>query len=293
MASDTKHEIDSLSGVSTTGHDWDGLKELNNPLPRWWLWTMYATIIWGVFYMIAYPAWPLITSHTKGVLGYSSRGAVKQDVADLQASRADNMKLLASTKLEDIPKNAKLMDFARVYARTVFGDNCAPCHGQGGGGVKGHYPNLLDDDWLWGGSLAQIQKTIRFGIRSGHDEAHVGNMAAFGRDQILKPNEVEAAATYVQSLAKLPVEKKELLETGAKVFKEQCASCHGPEGKGNIEFGAPNLTDAIWLYGSDRKTILATIQNGRGSVMPMWQGRLDDATIKALTVYVHGLGGGK
>lgn len=293
MTVENKQDIDRLTGVSTTGHDWDGLKELNNPLPRWWLWTMYITIVWGVLYMIAYPAWPLVSSYTKGILGYSSRGDVAKDLADLKASRGENMKLLATTKLEDISKNAKLLNFVRAYAKTSFGDNCAPCHGAGGGGVKGHYPNLLDDDWLWGGKLADIQKTIRFGIRSGHDDGRIGNMPAFGRDGILKPDQIEAVADYTLSLAGLPVKDKANIAKGAPVFKDNCASCHGDDGKGKQEFGAPNLTDAIWLYGSSRSTILAGIENGRGSVMPVWQGRLDDETIKALTVYVHGLGGGK
>ena len=293
MANQDTQDIDRLSGVSTTGHEWDGLKELNQPLPRWWLWTFYITIAWGLAYMIAYPAWPWFTGFTKGVLGYSSRGAVNKDVADLVASRAGNMKLLASTKAEDVAKNESLVEFTNKYAEAVFGDNCAPCHGRGAGGVKGHYPNLLDDDWLWGGTLAQIEKSIRFGIRGAHDQTRVGNMPAFGRDGILKPDQVEAVADYALSLAKLPVKNKADLAKGAQVFKDNCANCHGPEGKGLQEFGAPNLTDAIWLYGSDRETILAGINNGRGSVMPHWQGRLDDTTIKALTIYVHGLGGGK
>lgn len=293
MASDNNTEIDKLSGVSTTGHEWDGLKELNNPLPRWWLWTMYITIVWGIIYMIAYPAWPLVSSYTKGVLGYSSRGAVADDLQALKAARADNVKLLASTKLEDIPKNDKLLSFARSYARTAFGDNCAPCHGQGGAGVPGHYPNLIDDAWLWGGKLADIAKTIRFGIRSGHDETRVGNMPAFGRDGVLKPDQVQAVADYTLSLSNLPVKDKENVAKGAPIFKENCASCHGDDGKGKIEFGAPNLTDAIWLYGKDRETIVKTINQGRGSVMPQWVNRLDEPTIKALAVYVHGLGGGQ
>ncbi len=293
MSSSHDRDIDQLSGVSTTGHEWDGLKELNNPLPRWWLWTMYITIVWAVAYMIAYPAWPLINGFTKGVLNYSSRGDVAMDLAALKATRADNINLLAKTKVEDIAKNDTLMNFVRAYSKTAFGDNCAPCHGSGGGGVKGHYPNLIDDDWLWGGKLADIEKTIRFGIRSGHDSARAGDMPAFGRDGILKPDQVEATADYVLTLAGLPGADKASAAKGAPVFKENCANCHGEDGKGKQEFGAPNLTDAIWLYGSDRKTIVDGIVNGRGSVMPTWQGRLDEATIKALTVYVHGLGGGK
>jgi cytochrome c oxidase cbb3-type subunit 3 len=292
MAAEKTPDIDRLSGVATTGHEWDGLKELNHPLPRWWLWTLYATIVWGVLYSIAYPAWPLVSSYTTGFLGYASRAAVVDDLNELRARRGANGEAFAKAPIDDVAKNAELLAFARALGKSAFGDNCAGCHGQGGTGAKA-FPNLVDDDWMWGGTLAEIEKTIRFGIRSTHDETRVGNMPAFGKDNLLKPDEIEAVADYALTLANLKPENPANVAKGAALFKTNCASCHNEDGKGKADVGGPNLTDGIWLYGSDRKTIVEGIVNGRGAMMPHWVGRLDDMTIKALAVYVHGLGGGK
>jgi cytochrome c oxidase cbb3-type subunit 3 len=287
-----KRQIDELTGTATTGHEWDGLRELNTPLPRWWLWLFYATIVWSVGYWIVYPAWPLITDSTQGVFGWHSRAAVETDLAALKASRGPMVGRLAAASLGDIVADPQLLDFARAQGRVAFADNCAPCHGAGGGGAKG-YPNLNDDDWLWGGKLADIETTVRHGVRSGDDKARQGNMPAFGRDNILKPNEISAVADYVRSLSGLSTEPGADLALGKKVFAENCVVCHGPEGKGNREVGAPNLTDKIWLYAPDKQTIMQGIVNGRGGVMPSWQGRLDESTLKALVVYVWTFGGGE
>jgi cytochrome c oxidase cbb3-type subunit 3 len=292
MATESKPHVDAISGVATTGHEWDGLRELNNPLPRWWLWTMYATIVWGLLYSIAYPAWPLVSSYTTGVLGYATRSAIEQDLAALRALRGERGEELAKSELADVAKSPELLDFARAFGKAAFGDNCAGCHGQGGAGGKG-YPSLVDDDWLWGGTLADIQKTIRFGIRSTHDETRPGNMPAFGRDNMLKADEIDAIADFTLTLAKQPPEKPDQVAKGAELFKTNCASCHGEDGKGKADVGSPNLTDGITLYGMTKKAIVEGMQNGRGAVMPHWTGRLDETTIKALTVFVHGLGGGK
>jgi cytochrome c oxidase cbb3-type subunit III len=286
------NDFDSVSGRSTTGHEWDGIKELNTPLPRWWVLTFYATILWAVAYWIVYPAWPLVSGYTAGVLHYTNRAAVSKDLAELEVIRGDKMKVLAGASLAEIEKDPNLLSLARARGRTVFGDNCAPCHGTGAAGAKG-YPNLNDDDWLWGGSLDQIMQTIQFGARSGDAKAHEGQMLAFGRDGILKPDEIVTVANYVRSLSGLSTEPGFKAAAGTKIFDENCAACHGKDGKGNQEMGAPNLTDQIWLYGSDEATIVETITNGRAGVMPAWIGRLDPVTIKALTVYVHSLGGGK
>ena len=289
-----KNEVDAVTGVTTTGHEWDGIRELNNPLPRWWLWTFYACILWSVLYWIAYPAWPMVSNYTYGVLGWKSRDAVQVQLEDLRAQRAVFADKLASASLEQIEANPELLTFARAQGRAAFGDNCAPCHGSGAAGSKG-YPNLNDDDWLWGGSLEQVQQTILHGIRSNDPDAHVGDMLAFGRDGILQRPDIVAVADYVRSLSNLPVPAGVTpdLAKGKEVFAANCAACHGDEGKGNPELGAPNLTDGIWLYGSDRDTVIASITNGRAGIMPAWAGRLDGSTIKALTVYVHSLGGGK
>lgn len=289
-----KNEVDAVTGVTTTGHEWDGIRELNNPLPRWWLWTFYVCILWSVAYWVVYPAWPLVSSYTYGVLGWKSRDAVQVQLADLRAQRAVFADKLAAASLEQIEANPELLSFARAQGRAAFGDNCAPCHGSGAAGSKG-YPNLNDDDWLWGGSLEQVQQTILHGIRSNDPAAHVGDMLAFGRDGILQRPEVAAVADYVRSLSNLPVPAGVTpdLAQGKEVFAANCAACHGDEGKGNPELGAPNLTDGIWLYGSDRDSVIASITNGRAGIMPAWSSRLDGSTIKALTVYVHSLGGGK
>jgi len=285
-------QLDELTGTATTGHEWDGLRELNTPLPRWWLWTFYATIIWAVAYWVVYQAWPLISSATQGTFGWHSRSAVESDLAALKAARGPMVAKLAAAPVADIVNDPQLLDFARAQGRVAFADNCAPCHGAGGGGAKG-YPNLNDDDWLWGGKLAAIEQTIRHGARSGDKDDHEGNMPAFGRDNILKPNQISAVADYVRSLSGLPAEQGADLGLGKKVFADNCAVCHGPDGKGNRELGAPNLTDKIWLYGPDKATIMQGVQNGRGGQMPAWQGRLSDPIIKALTVYVYTFGGGE
>ncbi|MDE5458184.1 MULTISPECIES: cytochrome-c oxidase, cbb3-type subunit III [Bradyrhizobium] len=285
-------ELDEVSGKTTTGHQWDGIKELNTPLPRWWLITFYASILWAIGYWVVYPAWPLLWSYTRGALNYSTRAAVGVELAILEKIRGDKMIALGAASLADIEKDPALLTLARARGKAAFGDNCAPCHGSGGAGAKG-YPNLNDDDWLWGGSLDQIVQTIQFGARSGHTKTHEGAMLAFGKDGILKRDEIGTVANYVRSLSGLPTRQGYDVAAGAKIFAENCTSCHGEAGKGNQELGAPNLTDKIWLYGSDEATLSETITNGRAGVMPAWVGRLDPSTIKALAVYVHTLGGGK
>jgi cytochrome c oxidase cbb3-type subunit 3 len=285
-------EIDRLTGTATTGHEWDGIHELNTPLPRWWLWTFYACIAWAVVYWVVYPAWPLLTSATQGTFGWHARSAVVTDLDELKALRGPMMDKLASTPVAQIVNDPQLVEFGRAQGRVAFADNCAPCHGAGGGGAKG-YPNLNDDDWLWGGKIAEIEQTIRHGARSGDEKAHQGNMPAFGRDGILKPAQISAVADFVRSLSGLPTEKSADLAQGKKVFADNCALCHGTDGKGNRELGAPNLTDKIWLYGSDKETIVQGIFNGRGGTMPAWEGRLSEPIIKSLVVYVYSFGGGE
>ena len=285
-------EIDKHSGTATTGHEWDGIKELNTPLPRWWIITFYACIVWAVGYWIVYPAWPMVSGYTTGVLHYSSRADVAVELANLEKIRGAKMVTLGAASLADIEKDPGLLALARARGKAVFGDNCAPCHGSGAAGAKG-YPNLNDDDWLWGGSLDQIMQTIQFGVRSGHPKTHDSAMLAFGKEGILKSDEIVTVANYVRSLSGLPTSPGYDAAAGRKIFADNCVSCHGDAGKGNQEVGAPNLTDKIWLYGSDEATIIETVTNGRTGVMPAWTGRLDPSTIKAMAVYVHSLGGGK
>ncbi|WP_100961664.1 cytochrome-c oxidase, cbb3-type subunit III [Bosea sp. FBZP-16] len=293
---DQKHEdphVDAATGMPTTGHEWDGIRELNTPLPRWWLGIFYATIVWSIGYWIVYPAWPLLTDTTKGVIGYASRIDIGADMARLKAQRAAQAAGMTDATPAQIKADPTLFQIAMAQGKAAFGDNCAACHGVGGAGAKG-YPNLNDDDWLWGGSLPAIQQTIRHGIRvAGDNDTRVSQMPAFGRDGVLKREEILAVASHVRELAGLSTEPKADLKLGRKVFADNCAACHGATGKGNQELGAPNLTDAISLYGMDMASLTETIANSRNGVMPAWAGRLDETTIKALTVYVHSLGGGQ
>jgi cytochrome c oxidase cbb3-type subunit 3 len=284
-------EIDRVSGVETTGHEWDGLKELNHPLPKWWLYVWYACIAWALVYYVLYPSWPLVSGYTTGVLGFSQREAALAEVRDGQAARLANAAGLADASFEKILADPKLLDFAKAQGRAAFGDNCAPCHGSSGVGGAG-YPSLQDDDWLWGGKIDDIHQTIQVGIRGTSPDTRISAMPAFGKDGLLKKEEIADVADYVLSLSgRAPAGAK--LDQGKAIFNDNCAACHGETGAGNTELGGPNLTDAIWLYGSGRDQIIAQISNPKAGVMPTWGGRLDPVTIKSLAVYVHGLGGGK
>lgn len=286
-----KREIDEVTGVETTGHTWDGIKELNKPLPKWWLMTFYASIVWAIGYMIVYPAWPTLNGYTKGIWGYSQRAVVSEELQGAKAAQATFRTALEKMPLAEVKNDPDLLRFAMVGGAASFATNCAPCHGRGAQGFAG-YPNLNDDDWLWGGSLADIEKTIHYGIRSGHKESRLSDMPKYGLDGLLKPAEIDDAAEFVLSLTKRATDTA-AVERGAKIFADQCISCHGAEGKGNPELGAPNLTDEIWLFGGQKAEVMQSIATGRGGSMPAWQGRLDPVTLKSLAVYVHSLGGGK
>lgn len=285
-----KAEIDKVSGVETTGHEWDGLKELNNPLPKWWLYLFYICIAYAVGYYVFYPSWPLVSSYTKGILGYSQRQEALNDVAAGAAKRAEFGKGLETASLEEIQKTPALLEFARANGRAAFANNCAPCHGAGAVGAVG-YPNLQDDDWLWGGSVDAIHQTIQHGVRNESSDSRVGDMPAFGKDGVLTAAQVTTVADYVVALA--DPAKAAANKDGAQLFADNCASCHGETGAGNPDLGAPNLTDAIWLFGGSKQAIVETVTNGRKGVMPAMGARLDPVTVKSLAVYVHSLGGGK
>jgi cytochrome c oxidase cbb3-type subunit III len=287
----TKREIDDVTGIETTGHTWDGIKELNKPLPKWWLMTFYACIVWAIGYMIVYPAFPTLTGYTKGIWGYSQRATVSQDVQTARAAQATFRTALEKTPLAEVKNDPDLLRFAMVGGAAAFATNCAPCHGRGAQGFAG-YPNLNDDDWLWGGTLANIEQTILYGIRSSHKETRLSDMPKFGLDGILQPAEINDVAEFVLSLSKRAADTAAAAR-GAKTFADQCASCHGPDGKGNIELGAPNLTNDIWLFGGRKEDIVQSIVTGRGGSMPAWHGRLDAMTLKSLAIYVHSLGGGQ
>ncbi len=284
-------EIDEITGTETTGHVWDGdIKELNKPLPKWWLYTFYVTIIWSIGYWVVYPAWPTLDGYTKGIWGYSQRQVVADGIAAARERQSKFVKVIANTPLQDVRKNDEIFAFALAGGKAAFGDNCAPCHGSGAQGFKG-YPNLNDDEWIWGGRLSDIKKTIEVGIRNGNQDARLSVMPRFGIDKLLTDVQISNVTEYVLAISGAPHDKKAAAQ-GKVLFKEQCAVCHKENGAGNAELGAPNLTDKISLFGNSRADIKESIRTGRGGVMPGWRGRLDPPTIKMLTLYVHSLGGG-
>jgi cytochrome c oxidase cbb3-type subunit 3 len=295
LMSNEHKDIDDHSGIETTGHSWDGIKELNNPLPRWWLITWYITIVWAVIYMIlmpAIPALPGMGTNTKGLRNHSDRDLVAAAGVELKEARTAQSATLLDASLEEIETNRDLQQFALAMGESLFGDNCATCHGAGGRGAIG-YPILADDVWLWDGTLDGIEYTLRHGIRhDADDDTRFSLMPSFGRDKLLSATEIDNLTEYVLRASGQEHDTEEA-DMAAELFQQQCASCHGADAKGDRLQGAPNLTDQEWLYGSTRQAIHDTIYNARNSHMPAWQDRLDDASIKALAVYVHTLGGGE
>ncbi len=284
-----KH-VDELSGVDTTGHEWDGIRELNNPMPRWWVWTFCVTIAWAVGYAFLYPSIPMVTSATRGYLNFSSRAALQQDLEQSKTAQMKFRDMIAAKTVQEIDADPALREFAIVGGASAFKVNCAPCHGSGASGGPG-FPNLNDDDWLWGGDLDSIQKTISHGIRFDADpDTHVSEMPAFG--DVLDRNQIRDVAVYVWSLTNAPSDPA-LVPAGKRIFIDNCAACHGEDAKGKLEVGAPNLADAIWLKGAGEDAIIRQVTAPKHGVMPAWSGRLGDTTVKELTVFVHSLGGGK
>jgi cytochrome c oxidase cbb3-type subunit 3 len=287
----SKRHVDDVTGIETTGHEWDGIRELNKPLPRWWVWTFYATIVWAIGYWIVYPTWPTLTGYTKGMFGYSQRAVVADDVKAARAAQGQFRDKLAATPLAQVKSDPDLLRFAMAGGAAAFQTNCAPCHGRGAQGFVG-YPNLNDDKWLWGGTIDDIHKTINVGIRSDAKATRASQMPRYGLDKLLDEAQINDAAEFVLSLTGKSTDPA-AVGRGQKVFAEQCAACHAPDGKGKLEQGAPNLTDGIWLYGGSKLAIVESVRTGRGGMMPAWADRLDPVTLKSLAVYVHSLGGGK
>ena len=284
-----KH-IDEISGVETTGHEWDGIRELNNPMPRWWVWTFYATIVWALGYTILYPAWPLVNEATKGVLNYSSRAELAGDLEGAKIAQGEVIEKISKVSLEEILADPQLAQFATAGGASAFRVNCVQCHGTGAAGGQG-YPNLNDDEWLWGGDINAIYQTIAHGVRDPVDaDTRVSEMPAF--IDILQPEEVRQVAAYVVTLSGTPRDPS-MVEPGQQLYADNCASCHGESGEGVRDLGAPNLADAIWLKVQGEAEIAQQIQAPRHGVMPAWNARLSNETVKQLAVYVHSLGGGE
>lgn len=291
MSDTHEKEVDAVTGTVTTGHEWDGIKELNTPLPRWWLWTFYACIIFALGYTVVFPAWPMISSATTGVIGYSSRAELDKEVATAAAAQGDRVAQIAATPVAEILGNEDLARFASAAGSSLFKVNCSQCHGTGATGAVG-YPNLNDDEWIWGGSIDQIYGTITHGARSEADvDTRFNLMPNFGTDGILTPEQIEVVGKEVASLS--GIDGGAATEEGAQLFADNCAACHGERGIGMPDVGGPSLVDQIWLYQGTLAAIKAQIEQPRHGVMPAWGARLGDTAVKELAVYVHGLGGGQ
>ena len=287
-----EQRIDSATGTGFVGHEWDGIEELDTPMPRWWLTILYGTIAFAIVYTVLYPAWPMVTRATAGTLGWSSHGQLAQELATEQARRGPLLAAIARTPVDQIAREPRLLRAAEEGGRAAFKVNCVQCHGAGAAGSKG-YPNLNDDDWLWGGDAATIEQTITHGVRfPGDDATRLSQMPAFGRDGILTAGQIQDVVSYVRLVSHQEAMSASAAR-GRALFAANCAVCHGDQARGNRQFGAPNLTDAIWLYGGDRDTLTQTVTNARYGIMPAWTQRLDPVTIRMLATYVHSLGGGE
>lgn len=278
--------------VPSTGHSWDGIEEYDNPLPRWWLWTFYLTIVWGIGYVIVYPAIPLVNGSTRGITGETMRTDVAAEIQRFKDANAPVQAKLVETPLEQIAADPELTNYTTNAGAAIFRTWCAQCHGSGAGGARG-YPSLLDNDWLWGGTLDEIYTTVQHGIRDPkNDDTRYSEMPRFGTDEMLDNTQIAQVVNHVLELGGLPHDAA-LAAEGATVFADNCTSCHAEDGTGDRMQGAPNLTDAVWLYGSDPATLTRIVHDGPFSVMPAWSGRLSEADIRAVASYVHSLGGGE
>lgn len=280
--------------VQTTGHSWDGIEELDNPMPRWWVWVFYICIVWGVGYTIVYPSWPLINKAVPGLAGWSSRADVAKDISAVDAANAAIKARLVETDLTEIANDPELKQFAENAGAAVFRTNCMQCHGAGAAGVEGKgYPNLLDDDWLWGGDIESIHTTITHGIRTTTDpDARYSEMPKFGADGLLEPAQITQVVEHVRAISGQEHDAA-LATEGATIFADNCAGCHGETGDGDIYGGAPRLNDAIWLYGGSREAITHSVTYARFGVMPNWNERLSEDQIRAVALFVHSRGGGQ
>lgn len=285
-----------VTEARSTGHNWDGIEEYDNPLPRWWLWTFYATIVWALGYVLAYPAIPLIRDSTHGFLGWTPRDQVAADIRRFDDANGPIRDKLVSVDLGSIRNDPQLASYTENAGRAIFNTWCVQCHQAGGAGASG-YPTLADDDWLWGGTIEDIHTTLEHGIRSPVDpETRFSEMPKFGTDGLLDDGQIDQVVNYVLSLGRLPHDAAKA-QAGQAIFADNCTACHGQDGTGDRAQGAPNLTDAVWLYtrdgAPDPATIRRIVHDGPYGVMPAWSGRLSEADIRSVAAYVHGLGGGE
>ena len=287
----TKIEKDTFSGRDTTGHEWDGLRELNTPLPKWWLYVLAATVVWGLALIVLYPSVPYFVGHTRGLLGYSQRREVDADVKALVAQRSVFMDKIARLPIEQVKQDPQLLAIAQTAGRLAFAENCQPCHGTGGGGRPG-FPNLASDVWRWGGTLPDIERTITHGVRNSDPDSHQSRMPRFGADGMLRPAQIQQVVDYVWTLFGNPAPAGGVA-AGKQIFADNCVACHGQNAEGNHDVGTPPLKSHVHLFADTRDEIVAQVTDPRMGVMPNWNARLDTATIRSLALYVHALGGGE
>ncbi len=288
----TNVEKDPVSGQYTTGHEWDGIKELNTPLPKWWVYVFFACILWSIGYWVVYPSWPTFSSYWAGTFGWHSRTQVVADIDNANKAKGVYLSKIQNASLEDIVKDKDLLNFAVAGGKAVFNDTCAACHGVGGVGAYG-FPNLADDQWLWGGSLDDIKTTIAYGVRNSNANSRQSEMPAFGGGDVLNDAQLNDVAEYVLSLSKSGKDAT-AAGRGKDIFTNNgCVACHGENGEGNQAMGAPALASGVWLYkDKDQKAaIISQVKAPKHGSMPAWSERFDEATIKQLAVYVYSLGG--
>jgi cytochrome c oxidase cbb3-type subunit 3 len=285
-------EIDPVSGHVTTGHQWNGIKELDTPVPRGVLIFLIVTHLFAVIWWFVMPTWPLGNTYTKGLLGADQRKIVEEKLVQADAARAPWVNAIEKSSFDEILANPQLMQVVMKTGHQLFGDNCAACHGRDGKGGD-NYPDLTDHDWIWGGGPERIAETMRVGVNALHAESRAARMPSFGRDKMLDQTQVGNVATYVYSLSNPLASTPQTIariEAGRQVFLTNCAACHGEDAKGNQDLGAPNLSDRFWIYGGDFEKIITTIHGGRQGHMPTWDERLSPAEIKILALYVYSLG---
>jgi cytochrome c oxidase cbb3-type subunit 3 len=289
MSSDHGQEVDPITGYDTTGHDWNGIRELNTPFPMFVFWILMITVAYSIIAWLLLPAWPTGRAYTRGLLGLDQGEVAVAGLTELTTVRQDWLTRFAPPDLAPpdfaaLQSDAALLDSAMPAASRLFADNCAACHGPGGAGGPG-FPMLADDQWLWAGDPETVAETIRLGINSDHPDTRVAQMPPF---DWLSRDERLALAAWV---AALPQGNAPADAPAAALFAENCAACHGDEGEGGLGVGAPSLIDPATIYGQDPASIAATLLHGRQGVMPAWSGRLSEAEINLLALYVSRLHG--
>jgi len=286
-----ERERDPVGGYLTTGHEWDGIKELTTPIPGWWVTVFIASCAIALVYMWLYPSFPATTGFYHGFLGWTSKGQLAEELKSARAAQADWRQRLMAVPLEKIEQDDELRRFAVNGSHAAFNENCAPCHGVGAGGQNGQFPSLIDDDWLWGGKISEIQQTIQHGIRNDDPDTRQSIMPTFG--EILSTDQIDQVADYVLTLSDPGKSATRSNMPGSSIFAENCSPCHGEQGQGNHDVGAPRLNDTIWLYGGSKDAIKRQVTRPRMGVMPPFGAKLDESLIRMLAVYVHTLGGGE